>query len=57
MIPLELVPFAIILGVAMTIGLLFLKPRNLDDELHEPGKCSCYGCRTEWADNERTPQD
>lgn len=49
------IPFALIIGAALTVGLLILKPRNLDDELHEPGKCSCYGCRQEWADNERTP--
>jgi hypothetical protein len=53
------IPFIFIIAAAMWIGLVFLKPRNLDDELqdreHIPGICGCYGCRQEWAD-EQTPR-
>lgn len=51
------IPFAFIIGGALTIGLLFLKPRNLDQELqdraHDWTTCTCYGCRQEWADKQK----
>lgn len=49
------VPFALIIGTAMTIGLLFLPARRNNQDHYDHHTCGCYGCRQEWAD-EQTPQ-
>lgn len=52
-------PYVFVLAIALWIGLLLLPPRERDweEEQHDPNVCGCYGCRQEWADRERTPQD